>query len=198
MLREIAEEFGGVSISMPREPNSSVVTLKGAADCVEGAKKRMLEIADDLESMITIECEILQKHHRAVMGTRGRNVQEITARNNVQIKFPERSVPNGNVDENAENGDVSPRPASDIILITGKQENAEKAKMELLVRYYESLVFPVYTLLHLSFPYVSPFYVVSIALSHVELVGDVNPEFNCAVYLLFPAIFKMLCLFEHF
>lgn len=133
VLRDITEEFGGVSISMPREPNSSVVTLKGAADCVDGAKKRMQEIASDLESMVTIECEIAQKHHRSVMGPRGRNVQEVTARNNVQIKFPERSVPNGNVDENAENGDVSPRPSSDIILIKGKQEDAEKAKIELLV-----------------------------------------------------------------
>ena len=133
VLRDIAEEFGGVSISMPREPNSSRVTLKGASDCVEGAKKRMKEITDELEAMVTIECEIPQKHHRAVMGQRGRNVQEITGRNNVQIKFPERSVPNGNADENAVNGDVSPRPASDIILITGKQENAEKAKEELLV-----------------------------------------------------------------
>ena len=133
VLRDIAEEFGGVSISMPREPNSSVVTLKGAADCVEGAKKRIKEIADDLESMVTIECEIAQKHHRSVMGPRGRNVQEVTTRNNVQIKFPERSVPNGNVEEPAENGDVSPRPSSDIILIKGKLENAEQAKRELLV-----------------------------------------------------------------
>lgn len=134
ILREIAEEFGGVSISMPRESGSSRVTLKGAADCVEGAKKRMKEIEDDLDSMITIECEIPQKHHRSVMGQRGRNVQEITSRNSVQIKFPERAVPNGNADENAVNGDVSPRPGCDIIMITGKQENAEKAKQELLVR----------------------------------------------------------------
>jgi len=132
VLRDIAEEFGGVSISMPREPNSPVVTLKGAADCVEGAKKRIKEIADDLESMVTIECEIAQKHHRSVMGPRGRNVQEVTSRNNVQIKFPDRAVPNGNVEEPAENGDVSPRPSSDIILIKGKQEDAEQAKRELL------------------------------------------------------------------
>ena len=135
MLRDIAEEFGGVSISMPREANSSRVTLKGAADCVEGAKKKMKEIEEDLESMVTIECEIAQKHHRSVMGQRGKNVQDITSRNNVQIKFPDRSLANGNAEngEANENGDVSPRPMADIILITGKQENAEKAKEELLV-----------------------------------------------------------------
>lgn len=148
MLREIAEEFGGVSINMPREPNSSRVTLKGAADCVERAKKRMKEIETEMESMVTIECEIAQKHHRVVMGQRGRNVQEVTSRNNVQIKFPERSVPNGNADENAVNEDASPRPSSDIILITGKQENAEKAKEELLV----SALTIVYSIFHTHCP----------------------------------------------
>lgn len=49
MLRELAEEYGGVAVSFPRTgANSQRVTLKGAKDCVEAAKKRIQEIIEDL------------------------------------------------------------------------------------------------------------------------------------------------------
>ena len=49
MLRQIADDYGGVSVSFPRSgQKSDQVTLKGAKDCVEGAKKRILEIVQDL------------------------------------------------------------------------------------------------------------------------------------------------------
>ena len=161
---------------MPREPNSPVVTLKGAADCVEGAKKRIKEIADDLESMVTIECEIAQKHHRSVMGPRGRNVQEVTSRNNVQIKFPDRAVPNGNVEEPAENGDVSPRPSSDIILIKGKQEDAEQAKRELLVIVTNDHILHCYCLFEMCYS----FYLSQVMLNLELSVFSQNLAVSCS------------------
>lgn len=42
--------------------------------------------------MITVECVIPQKHHRTVMGAKGRKVQSITSEHDVQIKFPDRDV----------------------------------------------------------------------------------------------------------
>ena len=49
VLREIADEYGGVTVSFPRNGSKSErVTIKGAKDCVEGAKKRILEIVEDL------------------------------------------------------------------------------------------------------------------------------------------------------
>eukprot|EP00061_Rhincodon_typus_P009993 g33921.t1 len=49
VLREIADEYGGVMVSFPRTgTQSDKVTLKGAKDCVEAAKKRMQEIIEDL------------------------------------------------------------------------------------------------------------------------------------------------------
>lgn len=51
VLRTIAEEYGGVMVSFPRPgTQSDKVTLKGAKDCVEAAKKRIQEIIDDLVS----------------------------------------------------------------------------------------------------------------------------------------------------
>lgn len=49
VLRELAEEYGGVAISFPRTgTHSDRITLKGAKDCVEAAKRRIQEIIEDL------------------------------------------------------------------------------------------------------------------------------------------------------
>ena len=49
VLREIDEEFGGVTVSFPPQGSKSDrVTIKGAKDCLEGAKKRILKIVEDL------------------------------------------------------------------------------------------------------------------------------------------------------
>lgn len=128
VLREVSEEYGGVAISLPKDSSSSKVTLKGGKDCVEGAKTRLLEIVTELESMVEIECVISQKHHRNILGNKGKNVQDLTSRLNVQIKFPERRRAEDTEadeikDENSKN---------DIIMISGKKENAEEAKNALL------------------------------------------------------------------
>lgn len=54
--------------------DSHHVSLKGSKECVELAKKRILEIVHDLESQVTIDCVIPQRHHRVVMGPRGSKV----------------------------------------------------------------------------------------------------------------------------
>ena len=49
ILRQIGDDFGGVTVSFPRSGvKSDRVVIKGAKDCVQGAKKRLLEIVDDL------------------------------------------------------------------------------------------------------------------------------------------------------
>lgn len=51
VLRDLADEYGGVMVSFPRTgTQSEKVTLKGAKECVEAAKKRMQEIVEDLVS----------------------------------------------------------------------------------------------------------------------------------------------------
>ncbi len=55
VLRDIADEYGGVIVSFPRTATQSdKVTLKGAKDCVEAAKKRMLEMIEDLVSSCNV------------------------------------------------------------------------------------------------------------------------------------------------
>ncbi|XP_023947643.1 vigilin [Bicyclus anynana] len=132
VLRRIADDCGGVQISFPRQGvTSDRVVLKGPKDCIEAAKARIIEIIEDLEAKVTIECVIPQRHHRTVMGARGAKVKDITAEFDVQIKFPERDLTEGadipvKTDENAEPG------PNDIIRITGRPENCEAAKKALL------------------------------------------------------------------
>lgn len=148
ILDKIIEECGGIMISFPRErEDNSQVVLKGAKDCIAAAKQRILDIVSDLENQITIECEIPQKYHRHVMGSRGRNVQEVTSRYDVQIKFPARvggppgqenmMMNNNMMGENAEslNGDVNGGAISanpDLIKITGTPAKCEAAKEALV------------------------------------------------------------------
>jgi len=136
VLRDIADEYGGVAISLPKDNLSSRVTLKGAKECVEGAKQRLLDVVSELVSMVEIKCVIEQKYHRNILGNKGKNIQELTAKYSVQIKFPERKKP-----VEAPRPDAPPttpeEPASptdnedgknDTILISGKKENAEDAR----------------------------------------------------------------------
>ncbi|XP_041034797.1 vigilin isoform X3 [Carcharodon carcharias] len=142
VLREIAEEYGGVTVSFPRTGvQSDRVMLKGAKDCVEAAKRRIQEIIGDLEAQVTLECVIPQRFHRAVMGLKGSKVQQITRDYDVQIKFPERDENQAGLDLHPqENGDLNsdlrevehaPRKC-DIIVISGRKEKCEAAREALL------------------------------------------------------------------
>ena len=49
VLQESDEEYGGVTVSFPpKGSKSDQVTIKEAKDCLEGAKKCILKIVEDL------------------------------------------------------------------------------------------------------------------------------------------------------
>ena len=137
VLRRIGEEFGGVVVSFPRSGVSSdKVSLKGAKNCIEGAKARIQEIIVELEEMITIDCEIEQQYHRTVMGAKGSKVQKITSDFDVNIKFPDKATGNFMLtgDEPpavTANGDTGRSSNPNIIRITGRKANCEAASKAL-------------------------------------------------------------------
>ncbi|KAF6209513.1 hypothetical protein GE061_015260 [Apolygus lucorum] len=136
-LHQIEEEFAGVTISFPRSGViSDKVVIKGPPDLIDPVRQRINDIVKDLEERVTINCEISQQHHRAVMGTKGSKVQDIESRFDVKIKFPDRNrgddrqYNNEGAPENSEeivNGESSEPKPSDIIRITGKPQNCELA-----------------------------------------------------------------------
>uniref|UniRef100_A0A8C5GDI4 Vigilin n=1 Tax=Gouania willdenowi TaxID=441366 RepID=A0A8C5GDI4_GOUWI len=130
VLRDLADEYGGVMVSFPRTGTlSDKVTLKGAKECVEAAKKRMMEIVEDLDAQVTIECVIAQKFHRSIMGPKGSRIQQITRDHNVQIKFPEREDPQGEGSARKLKEPVDPNAPKkcDVIVISGRKERCEAA-----------------------------------------------------------------------
>lgn len=137
VLRQIGDQYGGVTVSFPRAGvQSDKVTLKGAKECVEAAKARINEIVTDLEEIVSMEVIIPQKYHRTVMGARGSKVQAITTEFDVQIKFPEKDLNNdmGQLQLNGDvNGEAEPttRP-QDIVRLSGKKEKCEAARDALL------------------------------------------------------------------
>ena len=133
LLRQISDDLGGVQISFPRtsEKDSDKVTLKGSKEFVEGAKKRIQEEIERLDSLVTIECAIDPNHHRSVLGSRGSNVQSIQNKHKVQIKFPERRAanekPNGkSEDSNSTDGPLNgdAHPSDDNLSETSDQLSA--------------------------------------------------------------------------
>merc|ERR1719462_847549 len=135
VLNDISDEFGGVNISLPKDLTSPIIALKGARECVEGAKKRLLEIVVELEAMTEIKCVIAQKHHRALLGNKGKNIQELTAKLNIQIKFPERKRVEEGEAPPAEEAPVQPEEdenKADTIVISGHRDRCEEAKNALL------------------------------------------------------------------
>ncbi|XP_061525204.1 vigilin isoform X2 [Phycodurus eques] len=139
VLRKLAEEYGSVAVSFPRTgANSQRVSLKGAKDCVEAAKKRIREIIKDLESQVSVEVTIPQRYHRAIMGPKGSRIQHITREHEVQIKFPERDDANaGQKASPQESGHVCPDAElvprkCDVVAILGRAEKCEVAKAALL------------------------------------------------------------------
>jgi len=131
VLKNISDEFGGVVVSFPRQGvSSNVVNLKGAKNCVDGAKARIAEIEQNLREMVTIDCEIEQQYHRTVMGAKGSQVQRITRDFDVNIKFPDKAGTGENGEAPAH---VDPERSTNpnIIRITGKKSNCEGASAAL-------------------------------------------------------------------
>jgi predicted PilT family ATPase len=136
LVQDISAENGGVIISFPRSgTNSDKVVLKGAKQCIDGARTRILEVVEDLEAQVTVKCEIDSKLHRSILGQRGAHVQAITSEHNVSIKFPDRE-PQLRSQPSEEGEEPAPPPADDparnLILVTGRKENCEAAKQALM------------------------------------------------------------------
>lgn len=134
VCKQLFEEYGGVNVSFPQlsDKNNSRIVLKGPKECLEPVKKRILEIVADFEAQETIEVEIDAQYHRQLLAPRNnKTIHSLQQEYDVKIKFPAR--PNRS-DQNNESENVEPIDTSkaNIVTITGRIENCEKAKKELL------------------------------------------------------------------
>uniref|UniRef100_A0A672LZM6 Vigilin n=1 Tax=Sinocyclocheilus grahami TaxID=75366 RepID=A0A672LZM6_SINGR len=129
VLRELAEEYGGVAVSFPRTgTQSDNITLKGPRECVDAAKKRIQEIVQDLVSFISSPCiHIACKcSDFSAMSSIYNTVRQfgVTLFFFLSIKLEPASPENGDTD-------LIPRKC-DIIIVTGQAEKCELACAALL------------------------------------------------------------------
>uniref|UniRef100_A0AAY4DX69 Vigilin n=1 Tax=Denticeps clupeoides TaxID=299321 RepID=A0AAY4DX69_9TELE len=117
VLRDLADEYGGVMVSFPRTGTQSErVTLKGAKDCVEAAKKRMLEIIEDLVSF----CLSFYLVHYVTITS----LQHGLFSPPPDAPIQENGEPNGEVKDLA---DPAAPKKCDIIILSGRKEKCEAA-----------------------------------------------------------------------
>lgn len=127
LVNRIAEENNGVNIQFPKadltSPDADKVTIKGAKEFVESAKKKILEIVDELQQQVTHEIEIDSKYHGSVIGSRAINLVQIEQRHNVRINFPKREL--------TEDGKRAEKRSNKVQII-GKPEACKRASTDLL------------------------------------------------------------------
>nr|CAD2180551.1 unnamed protein product [Meloidogyne enterolobii] len=112
VLRDIQNKCGNIQISFPKqETGESTVVLRGHKDHVEAAKKRILAIVEELDSLVQEELDIDPKHHRHFISRGAKVLREIqTACGNCQISFPKQ-----------DSGEA-------LVILRGKKEHVEAAK----------------------------------------------------------------------
>lgn len=116
LLPKISEEFGGIQVIFPRDNSSATVTLKGGKEFIEPARNHILALVADFETRVEVISTVPYKYHRLLMGPKGANVDYVTKKYDVEIKFPDK----GSSDSN-----------SDTIRIAGRPGNCEEAKIAL-------------------------------------------------------------------
>ncbi|GAV00143.1 hypothetical protein RvY_11033 [Ramazzottius varieornatus] len=111
-IREIREHFKETNVLFPdAEDNSDIVTVRGPKEEVDKCFKYLEKLVKDLVvSNHRIEVPIFKDMHRSIIGKGGATIRKIREETETKIDLP------------AENSD------SDVITITGKKENAEKAR----------------------------------------------------------------------
>ncbi|XP_055475155.1 vigilin-like [Psammomys obesus] len=140
LLREMAEEYGGVVITFSYAGKQNTkVTMKGAKPCVEAAKKHIQEIFEPFDSQVTTQYVIPQEFQPFIMSWISSRVQQISRDFKVQIKLPDIGKPvlnmyQGIQEKGKEKWGRSTREfasnisrKNDTIFISGQMENCKAA-----------------------------------------------------------------------
>lgn len=111
-IQKMRDDFSSVQISFPdMGSNSDIVKLRGPKDDVEKCTKALNKIIRELrESSHQVKVPIFKQFHKYVIGKGGATIRKIRAETETKIDLPESGS------------------ESDVITITGKKENVEKAQ----------------------------------------------------------------------
>ena len=115
-VKEIRQQFG-VQIQFPEKDSQSqdVIEITGYEHQVKDAKDAIMKIVEELEEQITVDVEIDHRVHSRLIGQRGKTIAKVMEKYHVDIRFPRDK-------------------SSNVITITGLEENVEDAKEDLLTK----------------------------------------------------------------
>jgi polyribonucleotide nucleotidyltransferase len=110
-IQKIRDDFASVQISFPDlGSNSDIVKLRGPKDDVDKCTKYLTKMYRDLqESNFQSKVPIFKQFHKFIIGKGGATIRKIRQETDTRVDLPESGS------------------ESDVITITGKKENVEKA-----------------------------------------------------------------------
>ena len=110
-IQKIRDDFASVQISFPDlGSNSDIVKLRGPKDDVDKCSRFLNKLYRDLlESNYQVKVPIFKQFHKFIIGKGGATIKKIRQETDTKIDLPESGSD------------------SDVIAITGKKENVEKA-----------------------------------------------------------------------
>merc|ERR1712018_851828 len=114
-IQKIREEFEAVQISFPDlGSKSDIVKLRGPRDDVEKCGRQLTKMYKDLlENNYQVKVPIFKQFHKFIIGKGGATIKEIRKTTDTKVDLPESGSD------------------SDVITITGKKENVEKAQSKI-------------------------------------------------------------------
>uniref|UniRef100_A0A8C7MPY8 Vigilin n=1 Tax=Oncorhynchus kisutch TaxID=8019 RepID=A0A8C7MPY8_ONCKI len=115
-IKDVRDKFPEVIINFPDPAaKSDIVQLRGPRNEVEKCSKFMAKmVADMVENGFFLSVPIFKQFHKNIIGKGGANIKKIREETNTRIDLP------------AENSN------SEMIVITGKKENCEAARIRIL------------------------------------------------------------------
>merc|ERR1712136_239742 len=115
-IREIREKCNQVQVTFPdSSEKSDVVKIRGPKQDVDAAYKHLQKLYKELlETSYSVKVPIYKEFHKNVIGKGGANIRKIREETSTRIDLP----PEG--------------PDSDMIVITGRKEDVEKARDRIL------------------------------------------------------------------
>lgn len=110
-IQKIRDDFASVQISFPDlGSNSDIVKLRGPKDDVDKCSRFLNKLYRDLlESNYQVKVPIFKQFHKFIIGKGGATIKKIRQETDTRVDLPESGS------------------ESDVITITGKKENVEKA-----------------------------------------------------------------------
>ncbi|ORX85606.1 hypothetical protein BCR32DRAFT_87041 [Anaeromyces robustus] len=123
------DELNMMKFDIKEENDKDVITCTGHRNLIPYVVKLVSERSKEILDTVNVDVEVENKYHSLLIGTKGKNINEIKQKYNVQFFFPSK------VDEDDEDYEEKIKNKNqNIITIKGLKNDVEKAKQVILAQ----------------------------------------------------------------